>query len=127
MAANDPWGEVLKVAGSWATLGLALVVGAAVMLKAGSLLLPVRLPAGSPPRKPRRWPPPKAQSILPPRPPLGRACCCTRSRMGSRCWRRTALPARLSEAEYAAHKTAFDIVLRRAMTRSQAPPDASNQ
>jgi hypothetical protein len=33
----------------------------------------------------------------------------------------------LSEAEYAEHKAAFDVVLRRAMNRSQAPPAASNE
>ncbi len=32
------------------------------------------------------------------------------------------LAGRLSEAEYAAHKAAFDVVLRRAISRSQAPP-----
>jgi hypothetical protein len=37
------------------------------------------------------------------------------------------LAGRLSEAEYAEHKAAFDVVLRRAMSRSQASPGASNE
>ena len=37
------------------------------------------------------------------------------------------LAGRLSEAEYAEHKAAFDVVLRRALARSEAPPGASNE
>jgi hypothetical protein len=37
------------------------------------------------------------------------------------------LAGRLSEAEYTAHKTAFDVVLRRAMARSEAGLSASNE
>jgi hypothetical protein len=33
----------------------------------------------------------------------------------------------LSEAEYAEHKAAFDVVLRRALARSEASPGASNE
>lgn len=36
------------------------------------------------------------------------------------------LAGRLSEAEYAEHKAAFDVVLRRALARSEATPDAFN-
>jgi 5-hydroxyisourate hydrolase-like protein (transthyretin family) len=36
------------------------------------------------------------------------------------------LAGRLSEAEYAEHKAAFDVVLRRALARSEASPGASN-
>jgi 5-hydroxyisourate hydrolase-like protein (transthyretin family) len=37
------------------------------------------------------------------------------------------LAGRLSEAEYAEHKAAFDVVLRRALARSEAAPSASNE
>ena len=37
------------------------------------------------------------------------------------------LAGRLSEAEYAEHKAAFDVVLRRALARSEAAPAASNE
>ena len=37
------------------------------------------------------------------------------------------LAGRLSEAEYAEHKAAFDVVLRRALARSEASPAASNR
>jgi 5-hydroxyisourate hydrolase-like protein (transthyretin family) len=37
------------------------------------------------------------------------------------------LAGRLSEAEYAEHKAAFDVVLRRALARSEASPGASNE
>jgi 5-hydroxyisourate hydrolase-like protein (transthyretin family) len=37
------------------------------------------------------------------------------------------LAGRLSEAEYAEHKAAFDVVLRRALVRSEAAPAASNE
>lgn len=37
------------------------------------------------------------------------------------------LAGRMTEAEYAQHKAAFDVVLRRAMARSEASPSASNQ
>jgi len=37
------------------------------------------------------------------------------------------LAGRLSEAEYAEHKAAFDVVLRRALARSEASPAASNE
>ena len=37
------------------------------------------------------------------------------------------LAGRLSEAEYAEHKTAFDVVLRRALARSEATTGASNE
>jgi len=37
------------------------------------------------------------------------------------------LAGRLSEAEYAEHKAAFDVVLRRALARSEAAPTASNE
>jgi hypothetical protein len=37
------------------------------------------------------------------------------------------LAGRLSEAEYAEQKAAFDVVLRRALARGEAPPAASNE
>jgi hypothetical protein len=37
------------------------------------------------------------------------------------------LAGKLSEAQYAEHKAAFDVVLRRALARSEAAPAASTE
>ena len=123
--ANDPWAKY-----KWlilATLGLALVVGAAVMLKAGQPAPAGAFAGGVPSAEASSLA--AAQSAVYPAaaPATGPGVLLHALKDELFVLETDRLAGRLSEAEYAAHKTAFDIVLRRAMTRSQAPPDASNQ
>jgi 5-hydroxyisourate hydrolase-like protein (transthyretin family) len=129
---NDPWAKY-----KWwilSALGLALVVGAGVMLKAGQPT-PAAAFAGAVPSVPSAEASTMAtvQSGL--YAPGGSS---TLTATGPEALLRALrdelfvletdrLAGRLSEAEYTAHKTAFDVVLRRAMARSEAGLSASNE
>jgi len=124
--ANDPWAKykwwILSV------LGLAMVAGAAVMLKSGQPTAAGAY-AGAVPALPQ----PEGASLAAAQGGVYAAAATPAATAGLGVLLHALrdelfvletdrLAGRLSEAEYAAHKTAFDIVLRRAMSRTQAPP-----
>ena len=125
---NDPWAKY-----KWwilGSLGVAMVVGAGVMLKAGQPA-PVGAVAGATPPLPlvEGSSLTAAQSAVYPAavPVTGPGVLLHALKDELFVLETDRLAGRMSEAEYAEHKTAFDVVLRRAMNRSQAPPTASNQ
>jgi hypothetical protein len=126
---NDPWSQYKWVI--LGVLGLALVLGAGVMLKSGT---------------------PNAATVAGAGPVLANAEASALLAMQSGIYAASGsspatgpgallralkdelfvletdrLAGRLSEAEYAEHKAAFDVVLRRALARSEASPAASNE
>jgi hypothetical protein len=121
---NDPWSQY-----KWAilgALGVAMVLGAGVMLKGGAPNAAVAS-AGVDSSLPA------AEGFSP-----LTASATTGAAAGPGALLRALkdelfvletdrLAGRLSEAEYAQHKAAFDVVLRRALSRSEAAPDASNE
>jgi hypothetical protein len=128
-ATHDPWSQYKWVI--LGVLGLALVLGAGVMLKSGT---------------------PNAATVAGAGPVLANAEASALLAMQSGIYAASGsspatgpgallralkdelfvletdrLAGRLSEAEYAEHKAAFDVVLRRALARSEASPAASNE
>ena len=132
---NDPWAKY-----KWwilSALGLALVIGAGVMLKAGQPNPAVAVAGAAPPL-------PSAEGSAAVATQAGvfaageaaapAAVAATGPGALLRALRdelfeleTDRLAGRLSEAEYAEHKAAFDVVLRRALARSEASPGASNE
>ena len=127
-AINDPWAKY-----KWwilGLLGLALVVGAGVMLKAGQPT-PAAAVAGVVPPLPYAEASSLAAAqsdVYPAAAPVAGPGVLLHALKDELFVLETdRLAGRLTEAEYAQHKAAFDVVLRRAMSRSQASPSASNQ
>jgi hypothetical protein len=140
---NDPWSQY-----KWAilgVLGLALVVGAGVMLKTGAPNAAVAVVGVAPPLPSAEGSAAvAAQSGIyaaggAAAPAAGAASSpASVAAAGPGALLRALkdeffvletdrLAGRLSEAEYAEHKAAFDVVLRRALARSEASPGASNE
>ena len=126
--ANDPWAKY-----KWlilGALGLALVVGAGVMLKAGQPAAAGAF-AGAVPSLPYA----EASSLAAAQsgvytaaaPVAGPGVLLHALKDELFVLETDRLAGRLSEAEYAEHKAAFDVVLRRAMGRTQTSPAASNE
>jgi hypothetical protein len=124
---NDPWARY-----KWWILGLlgvALVVGAGAMLKGGA--------AGAVAGADSSLPAAEGFTPLTASSATGAAAVAAVAATGSGVLLRALkdelfvletdrLAGRLNEAEYAEHKAAFDVVLRRALARSEATPGASN-
>ena len=124
---NDPWAKykwwILSV------LGLALIVGAGVMLKAGQPTAAAAY-AGTVPPLPSvetasltsaqigAYPATASAQV----PTAGPGVLLYALKDELFVLETDRLAGRLSEAEYVAHKAAFDIVLRRAIDRTQTPP-----
>jgi 5-hydroxyisourate hydrolase-like protein (transthyretin family) len=125
---NDPWARY-----KWlilGALGLALVVGAGVMLKAGTPTAAAASAGAVPPLPSTEGTPLAAaqNGVYPAAAPAHGTSVLLRALKDELFVLETdRLAGRLSEAEYAAHKTAFDVVLRRAMARSEAAAAASNE
>jgi 5-hydroxyisourate hydrolase-like protein (transthyretin family) len=123
---NDPWAKY-----KWlilGALGLALVVGAGVMLKAGQPIAAVAVDGAAPSAEASSLAAAQSSAYTTSAPaPTGPAVLLHALKDELFVLETDRLAGRLSEAEYAAHKAAFDVVLRRAMARSQAPPAASNE
>lgn len=126
---NDPWAKykwwILSV------LGLALIVGAGVMLKAGAPTHATAFASSTPPLQPFEASSlsaaPSSASAIPVSRPVGATgpdVLLHALKDELFVLETDRLAGRLTEAEYAAHKAAFDIVLRRAMNRTQTPPAA---
>ena len=121
---NDPWAKY-----KWlilGTLGLALVVGAGVMLKAGQPAAAGAF-AGAVPSAEAASLAAAQSGVYPaaataPVAATGPGVLLHALRDELFVLETDRLAGRLSETEYAAHKAAFDVVLRRAISRSQAPP-----
>ncbi|MGP8259939.1 MAG: carboxypeptidase-like regulatory domain-containing protein [Acidobacteriaceae bacterium] len=127
-AINDPWAKY-----KWwilSALGLALVVGAGVMLKAGQPT-PAAAVAGVVPPLPYAEASSLAAAqseVYPAAAPVAGPGVLLHALKDELFVLETdRLAGRMTEAEYAQHKAAFDVVLRRAMARSEASPSASNQ
>jgi 5-hydroxyisourate hydrolase-like protein (transthyretin family) len=128
---NDPWSQY-----KWwilGLLGLALVLGASVMLKAGAAGAAGAVAGAAPELLSANGAMVAAQSGVN---VVGGAAAVAAAGPGAllRALRdelfvleTDRLAGRLSEAEYAEHKAAFDVVLRRALARSEASPGASNE
>jgi 5-hydroxyisourate hydrolase-like protein (transthyretin family) len=132
---NDPWAKY-----KWwilSALGLALVVGAGVMLKAGAPSTAAAFAVAVPP-----LPSAEGSTLVAAQSTVygvgGATVPAAVAAAGPGMLLRALrdelfeletdrLAGRLSEAEYAQHKAAFDVVLRRAMSRSEASPGASNE
>jgi 5-hydroxyisourate hydrolase-like protein (transthyretin family) len=120
---NDPWARY-----KWwilSLLGLALVVGAGVMLKAGAAgavaSADSSLPSGE------GFTPLTASAVTGAVVAAGPGVLLRALKDELFVLETDRLAGRLSEAEYAEHKAAFDVVLRRALARSEAAPAASNE
>jgi hypothetical protein len=120
---NDPWARY-----KWwilSLLGLALVVGAGVMLKAGAAGAVAgadsSLPSGE------GFTPLTASAVTGAVVAAGPGVLLRALKDELFVLETDRLAGRLSEAEYAEHKAAFDVVLRRALARSEAAPAASNE
>jgi hypothetical protein len=126
---NDPWAKY-----KWwilSALGLALVAGAGVMLKAGQPSA-VGAFAGAVPSAEAASLATAQSAVYPaaasaPVAVTGSGVLLHALKDELFVLETDRLAGRLSEAEYAEHKAAFDVVLRRAMSRSQASPGASNE
>jgi hypothetical protein len=131
---NDPWSQYKWVI--LGVLGLALVLGAGVMLKSGTPN--AATVAGAGPVLANA----EASALLATQPGVYAASVAVApaavAAAGPGALLRALkdelfvletdrLAGRLSEAEYAEHKAAFDVVLRRALARSEASPAASNE
>jgi hypothetical protein len=125
---NDPWARY-----KWAilsALGLALVIGAGVMLKAGAPSAASAV-AGADSSLPAA----EGFTPLTASASTGAAAVAAAGpgvllhalRDELFVLETDRLAGRLSAAEYAEHKAAFDVVLRRALARSEAAPAASNE
>ena len=138
---NDPWAKY-----KWwilSALGLALVVGAGVMLKSGQPVAAGAFAGAAPP-----LPSAEGSAVVAAQsgfvaaggasaPAAGAGTAWPAAAAGPGALLRALkdelfvletdrLAGRLSETEYAEHKAAFDVVLRRALARSEAAPSASN-
>ena len=126
---NDPWAQY-----KWwilGVLGLALVLGAGVMLKAGQPNAAVAVAGAAPPLASAEGSAPVATQagVYAARGRALRACLPAGPGALLHALKdelfvleTDRLAGRLSEAEYAEHKAAFDVVLRRALARSEASP-----
>ena len=130
-ATHDPWAQY-----KWwilSFLGVALVLGAGVMLKAGAPNAAVAVAGAAPPLPPAEGSAPVAtQSVVyaagvAAAPAAGTSALLHALRDELFVLETDRLAGRLSEAEYAEHKAAFDVVLRRALARSEASLGASNE
>jgi len=124
--ANDPWSKY-----KWwilGALGLAMAAGAGLMLRGNPAV-----PAGTAPPgyveapdsltpQPTAYSPAAAAAPASTLNPLLQALKDELFELEA-----DRLAGKLSEAEYAQHKAAFDVVLRRALGRTEATPAASNQ
>ncbi len=126
---NDPWGKY-----KWwilSALGLALVIGAALMLKRTPLpadggLAPVPYAYDQAPSSAESFvqgatAPPVASAASGP----GSLLSALKDELFE--LETDRLAGRLTDAQYAEHKAAFDVVLRRALARIEAAPAASNE
>jgi 5-hydroxyisourate hydrolase-like protein (transthyretin family) len=128
-ATNDPWARykwwILSI------LGLALVAGAGFMLKAGQPTPADAYPGAAPSLSPIETSSlaaaqSSAYSTSAPA-PVGLGVLLHALKDELFVLETDRLAGRLSEAEYAQNKAAFDMVLRRALARTQASPGASNE
>jgi 5-hydroxyisourate hydrolase-like protein (transthyretin family) len=130
-ATHDPWAQY-----KWwilSFLGVALVLGAGVMLKAGAPNAAVAVAGAAPPLPSAEGSAAVATQSgvyaagVAAAPAAGTSALLHALRDELFVLETDRLAGRLSEAEYAEHKAAFDVVLRRALARSEASLGASNE
>jgi hypothetical protein len=128
---NDPWSQY-----KWwilSLLGVAMVLGAGVMLKAGQPNPAVAVAGAALPLASAEGSAPVATQAgvyaagVAAAPAAGTSALLRALKDELFVLETDRLAGRLSEAEYAQHKAAFDVVLRRALARSEASPGASNE
>ena len=128
---NDPWAKY-----KWwilSALGVAMVLGAGVMLKAGQPNPAVAVAGAAPPLASAEGSAPVATQAgayaagVAAAPAAGPGALLRALKDELFVLETDRLAGRLSEAEYAEHKAAFDVVLRRALARSEASLGASNE
>jgi hypothetical protein len=128
---NDPWSQY-----KWwilSLLGVAMVLGAGVMLKAGQPNPAVAVAGAAPQLASAEGSAPVATQAgvyaagVAAAPAAGTSALLRALKDELFVLETDRLAGRLSEAEYAEHKAAFDVVLRRALARSEASPGASNE
>jgi hypothetical protein len=122
---NDPWARY-----KWwilSLLGLALVVGAGVMLKAGAPSAVAGADSSLPSAEGFSPLTASATTDAASDAAAGPGVLLRALRDELFVLETDRLAGRLSEAQYAEHKAAFDVVLRRALARSEAAPAASNE
>jgi hypothetical protein len=134
-ATHDPWAQ-----SKWwilGTLGVALVLGAGVMLKAGQPNAAIAVAGAAPPLASAEGSAPVATQAGVYAAGVAAAPAAVAAAGQGALLRALKdelfvletdrLAGRLGEAEYAEHKAAFDVVLRRALARSEAAPGASDE